>query len=172
MKNKLILGGIVGLVLLGIVVFSAIKSSQEQKLVQIEIEKQEKCTKDGREFDKIFIERKSKNAIQNEVITEDGRFIIDGWGRCVYQNNWVELFTSQNTITALVHHRIINVNTQEELAGVDWSRKFINNNWEDNLTEKDIENIAKFIRFEKTVFENSIIFSDIEEYENKYLEDN
>ncbi len=173
-ENKLVI--VVVLVLLTIVgiFYFYTESKKEQKLAEAKIEKQNKCQKDGRGFDEIFRERKNETTTSSKTIVGDGRFNLisfKGNDVCAYQNNWVEIIVSGKTAEAFVHHRIINVDTQEELASVDWTRKFVEDEWKDNFSEEDTEKTAKFVIIEEATFGTSIIFPNIEEYRNQSLQE-
>lgn len=165
-ENKLVIVVVLILLTIGIFYFYN-NSKKEQKLAEAKIEKQDKCQKDGREFDEVFRERRGETIISSKTIVGDGRFNLvsfKGNDVCAYQNNWVEIIASNNTAKAFVHHRIININTQEELASVDWTRNFVGNEWKDNFSDEDTEKTAKFVITEEAIFGTSIIFPNIEEY--------
>ena len=175
-KNKLVIIVLLVLLVLLIVVgifYFSFKQSKISKLAEIKMEKQNKCQRDGREFDKIFRERKQETLISSsEVVVGDGRFdFVDfkGGDICAYQNNWVEIIVANNKLKAFVYHRIINIDTQDELAGADWTKEFIGGEWKENFSDKSTEEMVKFIIAEEEIFGTSILFPNRKEYMDQNL---
>lgn len=127
---------------------------------------QKECLDRARNYDEKFRERRAEDSVASKVVVGDGRFkyvessFLVPDAICVYENNWTEFFLTVSSPKANVHHRIINVDTHEELAATDWQRNFVSGEWKDKAENLDVDKTAKFVNAEREYFGNSLILPD------------